>query len=93
MERAVVSYAAARNPYTASCMTHRSQQKVSHYPNTTSTSDCVPTHRWSTSLPAPDTNYVCNLADGIDFNGPFLPDSTGDTSKSDVFLYHSNFFP
>eukprot|EP00957_Ditylum_brightwellii_P178275 13578172-Ditylum_brightwellii.AAC.1 len=56
MQRAVVSYAAARNPYASSCVTHTSQQKVSHYPTTAST-------------------------DGTDFNTPFLPDSTGDTSK------------
>eukprot|EP00957_Ditylum_brightwellii_P158803 12087478-Ditylum_brightwellii.AAC.1 len=37
MERAVVSYAAARNPYATSCVTHISQQKVSNYPNTAST--------------------------------------------------------
>eukprot|EP00957_Ditylum_brightwellii_P177291 13506082-Ditylum_brightwellii.AAC.1 len=37
MERAVVSYVAARNPYASSCVTHTSQQEESHYPNTAST--------------------------------------------------------
>eukprot|EP00957_Ditylum_brightwellii_P140018 10669032-Ditylum_brightwellii.AAC.1 len=55
-ERAIVPYVAARNPYTSSSVTHTSQQKVSHYPNITSTSNYVTTHRWSTSPPAPATN-------------------------------------
>eukprot|EP00957_Ditylum_brightwellii_P188111 14320852-Ditylum_brightwellii.AAC.1 len=93
MERAVVPYAAARNPCVSSCVTHTLQQKVSHYPNTASTGEYVPAYRWSTGPPAPDTNFVCNLMDGIDFNEPFLPDSTDDTSKSDAFSYHNNFFP
>eukprot|EP00957_Ditylum_brightwellii_P190702 14517957-Ditylum_brightwellii.AAC.1 len=54
MERTIVLYAAARNPYTSSCVTHTSQQKVSHYPYIASTSNYVHTHRWSTSPPAPD---------------------------------------
>eukprot|EP00957_Ditylum_brightwellii_P053579 4059345-Ditylum_brightwellii.AAC.1 len=70
-----------------------SQQKVSHYLNTASTGDYMPTHRWSTNPPTPDTNPICNLTDGIDYNKPFLPVSTGDTNKSDAFLYHNNFFP
>eukprot|EP00957_Ditylum_brightwellii_P136020 10372715-Ditylum_brightwellii.AAC.1 len=37
MNRPVVPYAAARYPYASSCVTHTSQQKVSHYPNTAST--------------------------------------------------------
>eukprot|EP00957_Ditylum_brightwellii_P107887 8229803-Ditylum_brightwellii.AAC.1 len=37
MERAIVPYAAARNPYASFCVTHMSQQKVSHYPNIAST--------------------------------------------------------
>eukprot|EP00957_Ditylum_brightwellii_P199503 15207760-Ditylum_brightwellii.AAC.1 len=36
-ERVIVPYAAARNPYTSSCVIHTSQQKVSHHPNTAST--------------------------------------------------------
>eukprot|EP00957_Ditylum_brightwellii_P115809 8833368-Ditylum_brightwellii.AAC.1 len=55
-ERAIVLYTAARNPYASSCVTHTSQKKVSHYPNTASTSNYVHTHRWSTNPPAPDTN-------------------------------------
>eukprot|EP00957_Ditylum_brightwellii_P082724 6290025-Ditylum_brightwellii.AAC.1 len=55
-ERAVVPYTAARNLYTSSCVTHMSQQKLSHYPNTASTGEYVPTYRWSTGPPAPDTN-------------------------------------
>eukprot|EP00957_Ditylum_brightwellii_P197060 15012656-Ditylum_brightwellii.AAC.1 len=74
-------------------MAHMPQQKVSHYPNTASTGEFVPTHGWSTGLPAPDNDSVSNLTDGIDFNTPFLTDSTGDTSNSDTFLYHNNFFP
>eukprot|EP00957_Ditylum_brightwellii_P136402 10403458-Ditylum_brightwellii.AAC.1 len=46
MQRAIVPYAAARNPYTSSHVTHMLQQKVSHYPNTASTDKYVPTHRW-----------------------------------------------
>eukprot|EP00957_Ditylum_brightwellii_P144435 11002257-Ditylum_brightwellii.AAC.1 len=92
MERAIVPYATARNPYASSCATHTTQQKVPHYRNTASTGEYVPTHSWSTSPPAPATNSVRNLTDGIDFNKPFLPNSTGDTSKSDTFLYHNNFF-
>eukprot|EP00957_Ditylum_brightwellii_P018854 1417156-Ditylum_brightwellii.AAC.1 len=84
-ERTVVLYAAARNPYASSHVTHTSQQKESHYLNTASTCNYIPTHRWSTSPPAPDTNSVRNLTDGIDFNKPLFPDSTGDTSKSDAF--------
>eukprot|EP00957_Ditylum_brightwellii_P101958 7771128-Ditylum_brightwellii.AAC.1 len=93
MKRAIVPYAAARNPCPSSCVTHMSQQKVSHYMNAASTSNYVPTHRWSTSPPALDTNSVHNLTDGIDFNEPFFPDFTGDTRKSDTFLHHNNFFP
>eukprot|EP00957_Ditylum_brightwellii_P039480 2986594-Ditylum_brightwellii.AAC.1 len=85
MERAVVPHAAARNPYASSRVTYTSQQKVLHYPNTASTGEYMPMYRWSTSPPAPDTNSVRNLTDSIDFNEPFLPDSTGDTSKSDAF--------
>eukprot|EP00957_Ditylum_brightwellii_P191436 14575275-Ditylum_brightwellii.AAC.1 len=59
MERPVVPCAATRNPYESSCVTHVSQQKVSHDPNTAST-------------------------DSIDFDAPFLPDSTGDTSNNDM---------
>eukprot|EP00957_Ditylum_brightwellii_P204875 15341162-Ditylum_brightwellii.AAC.1 len=36
-ERAAVPYAAARSPYISFHVTHTSQQKVSHYPNTAST--------------------------------------------------------
>eukprot|EP00957_Ditylum_brightwellii_P173749 13228397-Ditylum_brightwellii.AAC.1 len=68
MQRAVVPYATARNPYASSCATHTSQQKVSHYLNIAST-------------------------DGIDFNAPFLPDSTGDNSNKEACSYHNNFFP
>eukprot|EP00957_Ditylum_brightwellii_P204013 15337214-Ditylum_brightwellii.AAC.1 len=93
MQRAVVPYAAARNPYVSACVTHTSQQRVSKYPNTASTGEYAPTHRWSTSPPAPDTNSACNLMDGIDFDAPFLPDSTGDNSTKYAFLYHNNFFP
>ena len=92
-ERAIVPYAAARNPYASSRMTHTSQQKVSHCQNIASTRSYVPTHRWNTSPPTPATNSVRNLTDGIDFDAPFFPDSTGDTSKSDAFSYHNNFFP
>eukprot|EP00957_Ditylum_brightwellii_P122424 9334826-Ditylum_brightwellii.AAC.1 len=58
MQRVVVPYAAARNPYTgtSSRETHTSQQKVSHYPNTASTGEHAPMRRWSTSPPVPDTN-------------------------------------
>ena len=42
MERAVVPYAAARNPYASSHVTHTPQQKVPHYPNTASTGEYVP---------------------------------------------------
>eukprot|EP00957_Ditylum_brightwellii_P181628 13835651-Ditylum_brightwellii.AAC.1 len=90
MERAIVPYAAARNPYASSGVT---QQKVSHYLNITSTSIYVPTHRWSARPPVPATNSVRNLTDGIDFDVPFFPDSTCDISKSDTFSYHNNFFP
>eukprot|EP00957_Ditylum_brightwellii_P164227 12503050-Ditylum_brightwellii.AAC.1 len=45
-ERAVVPYAAARNPYASSYVAHTSQQKVSHYLNTASNCDYVPMHRW-----------------------------------------------
>eukprot|EP00957_Ditylum_brightwellii_P097512 7426654-Ditylum_brightwellii.AAC.1 len=69
-----------------------SQQKVSHYPNTASTRNYVTMHRWSTSPPALDTTSVRNLTDGIDFDARFFPNSTGDTSKSDAFSYHNNFF-
>eukprot|EP00957_Ditylum_brightwellii_P098408 7497666-Ditylum_brightwellii.AAC.1 len=55
-ERAIVPYVAARNPYASSSVTHMSQQKVSHYPNITSTSNNVPTHRCGTSPPTPATN-------------------------------------
>eukprot|EP00957_Ditylum_brightwellii_P159311 12126731-Ditylum_brightwellii.AAC.1 len=55
-ERAILPYAAAMNPYASFSVTHMSQQKVSHYPNITSTSNYVPTHRWSTSPPAQATN-------------------------------------
>eukprot|EP00957_Ditylum_brightwellii_P094951 7230746-Ditylum_brightwellii.AAC.1 len=84
MQRAIVPYAAARNPYASSFVTHMLHQKVSHYPNTASTSEFVPTHRWNTSPPVPD---------GIDFDAPFFPDSTDDTSNNDAFLYHNNFLP
>eukprot|EP00957_Ditylum_brightwellii_P187937 14308885-Ditylum_brightwellii.AAC.1 len=70
-----------------------SQQKVSHYPNTASTGEYMSMKRWSTGSPIPDTNSVCNLMDGIDFDTPFFPDSTGGTSNNDAFLYHNNFFP
>eukprot|EP00957_Ditylum_brightwellii_P042558 3222351-Ditylum_brightwellii.AAC.1 len=56
-ERAVVPYAAARNPYTSSYVTHTLQQKLSYYPNTASTCNNVPTHRWSAGPPAPAINY------------------------------------
>eukprot|EP00957_Ditylum_brightwellii_P193838 14760555-Ditylum_brightwellii.AAC.1 len=92
-ERAIVPYTAARNPYASSSVTNMSQQKVSHYLNITSTSNYVPTHRWSTSPPAPTTNSVRSLTDGIDFDAPFFPDSNCDISKSDAFSYHNNFFP
>eukprot|EP00957_Ditylum_brightwellii_P019376 1461608-Ditylum_brightwellii.AAC.1 len=92
MQRAVVPYAAARNPFASSCVTHTPQQKVSHYPNTDSTGKLVPTHRWNTSLSVPDTNSVFNLMDDIAFDGPFLPDCTGNTSNKDAFSYHNNFF-
>ena len=92
-ERAIVPYAAARNPYASSRMTHTSQQKVSHCQTIASTCSYVPTHRWNTSPPTPATHSVRNLTDGIDFDAPFFPDSTGDTSKSDAFSYHNNFFP
>eukprot|EP00957_Ditylum_brightwellii_P129432 9873684-Ditylum_brightwellii.AAC.1 len=74
-------------------MPHTSQQKVSHYLNIASTINYVPTHRQSTSPPAPDTNSLRNLTDGIDSDAPFFPDSTSDTSKSDTFSYHNNFLP
>eukprot|EP00957_Ditylum_brightwellii_P178759 13616219-Ditylum_brightwellii.AAC.1 len=93
MQRAVAPYVAARNPYASSCVTHMLHQKVSHYLNTASTGEFVSMHRWSTSPPALDTNSVSNLMDGIDFDAPFLLDSTGDTSNKDTFLYHNNFFP
>eukprot|EP00957_Ditylum_brightwellii_P191472 14577641-Ditylum_brightwellii.AAC.1 len=64
----MVPYAAARNPYTSSCVTYMSQQKVSYYPNIVSTRNYVPMHRWSMGPPAQDTNSVHNLTDGIDFN-------------------------
>eukprot|EP00957_Ditylum_brightwellii_P123452 9412076-Ditylum_brightwellii.AAC.1 len=81
MERAIIPYAAAKNSYTSSCVTHTSQQKVAHYPNTASTGKYVPTHRWSTVPSTPDTNSVRNLMDIIDFSQPFFTDSAGDTSK------------
>eukprot|EP00957_Ditylum_brightwellii_P103299 7872506-Ditylum_brightwellii.AAC.1 len=93
MQRSIVLYAAARNPYVSACVAYMSQQKVSHYLNTASTGEFVPTHRWNTSQPVPDTNSVCNLMDDIDFDARFLPDSTGDTSNNDAFSYHNNFFP
>eukprot|EP00957_Ditylum_brightwellii_P008685 659185-Ditylum_brightwellii.AAC.1 len=92
-QKVVAPYAAARNPCTYFHVTHTPQQKVSHYPNTASSGEYVPMHRWSTSQPAPDNDSSCNLMDGNDFNTPFLPDSTGDTSNSDTFLCHNNFFP
>eukprot|EP00957_Ditylum_brightwellii_P125940 9601061-Ditylum_brightwellii.AAC.1 len=85
MQRAGVPYVAARNCYASSCVTHTPQEKVSHYPNTASTGEFVPAHRWNTIPPVTDTNSVCNLAYSIDFNAPFLPDSTGDTSNKDAF--------
>eukprot|EP00957_Ditylum_brightwellii_P009887 746096-Ditylum_brightwellii.AAC.1 len=80
-------------PYASAFESHVSQQKVSQLLNTTHTkpSEYVPTHRWSTSPPAPDTNYVHDLTADIDFNKQFFPDSTGDTSNNDEFLYHNNF--
>eukprot|EP00957_Ditylum_brightwellii_P029778 2252404-Ditylum_brightwellii.AAC.1 len=45
IERVIIPYAAARNSYTSSCVTHMSQQKVSHYPNNASTCNYMPTHR------------------------------------------------
>eukprot|EP00957_Ditylum_brightwellii_P059178 4491172-Ditylum_brightwellii.AAC.1 len=80
-------------PYASAYESPASLQKVLQLPNTTHTSEYVPMHRWSASPPAPDTNYVCNLTVGIDFNEPFYPDSTGDTSNNDAFLYYSNFLP
>eukprot|EP00957_Ditylum_brightwellii_P098488 7503122-Ditylum_brightwellii.AAC.1 len=70
-----------------------SWQKVSLYPNTASTGEYMPMHRWSTSSPAPDINSVHNLMDDIDFDAPFFPNSTADTSNNDAFLYHNIFFP
>ena len=92
-EKAIVPYAAARNPYASSRMPHTSQQKVSQRQNLASTRTYVPTHRWNTSPPTPTTNSVRDLTDGIDSDAPFFPNSTRDTSKSDAFSYHNNFFP
>eukprot|EP00957_Ditylum_brightwellii_P077707 5905029-Ditylum_brightwellii.AAC.1 len=81
------------DPYTSAYESCASQHKVSQLLNTTHTIECVPTHRWSTSPPAQDTNYVRNLTASIDFDEPFFPDSTGDTSNNDGFLYQNNFLP
>eukprot|EP00957_Ditylum_brightwellii_P211402 15366134-Ditylum_brightwellii.AAC.1 len=43
--------------------------------------------------PVPDMNYVHSLTASIDFNKPFFPDSTGDTSSNDAFLFYNNFLP
>eukprot|EP00957_Ditylum_brightwellii_P115203 8786016-Ditylum_brightwellii.AAC.1 len=86
METAIVPYASAYE-------SRASQQKVLQLLNTTHTSEYVPTHSWSTSPSAQDTNDVRNLTAGIDFNEPFFPDSTGDSSNNDAFLYHNNFLP
>eukprot|EP00957_Ditylum_brightwellii_P209574 15362316-Ditylum_brightwellii.AAC.1 len=80
-------------PYASSCESCASPQKVSQLPNTTPTNEYVPVHRWSTSPIVLDTNSICNLMEGIDFNEPFFPDSTGDNSNKDAFLYHNNFLP
>eukprot|EP00957_Ditylum_brightwellii_P204159 15337944-Ditylum_brightwellii.AAC.1 len=77
--------------YASACESRASQQKMSLLPNTTRTSEYVPTHMWSTNPPAPDTNFVRNLTAGTDFNKPFFLDSTGDISNNDAFLYHNNF--
>eukprot|EP00957_Ditylum_brightwellii_P196561 14977067-Ditylum_brightwellii.AAC.1 len=67
--------------------------EVSQLSNTTHTSEYVPMHRWNTSPLAPTTNSIGNLTDGIDFNAPFFPDSTGNNSNKDVFLHFNNFMP
>eukprot|EP00957_Ditylum_brightwellii_P134579 10260178-Ditylum_brightwellii.AAC.1 len=79
--------------YASACESRASQQKVSRLLSTTHTSEYVPTHRWSTNPSAPDTNYMRNLTTGIDFNKPFFPDSTDDTSMNGAFSYHNNFLP
>eukprot|EP00957_Ditylum_brightwellii_P016031 1208164-Ditylum_brightwellii.AAC.1 len=66
---------------------------MSHYPNIASTGGFVPMYRWNTSPSVSDKNSVHNLMDGIDFDAPFLPDSTDDNSNKDAFSYHNNFFP
>eukprot|EP00957_Ditylum_brightwellii_P073445 5581173-Ditylum_brightwellii.AAC.1 len=73
-------------PYASVCVSHESQQKVSKHLITASTSEYVPMHRWNTSPPVPATNSICNLTDGIDFNKPFLSDSSGDNHKKMNFL-------
>eukprot|EP00957_Ditylum_brightwellii_P109035 8317615-Ditylum_brightwellii.AAC.1 len=80
-------------PYASACVSCVPPQKVSQLPNTSPTNEYVPAHRWSTGPPAPDTNSSCNLMDGIDFNKSFFPDSTGDNSNKNAFLYHNNFLP
>eukprot|EP00957_Ditylum_brightwellii_P210867 15365500-Ditylum_brightwellii.AAC.1 len=72
-------------PYASACVSHVSQQKVSQHLNTTHTNEYVPIHRWNTSPPVPDTNYICDLIDGIDFSKPLFLDSTGDNSNKDAF--------
>eukprot|EP00957_Ditylum_brightwellii_P165840 12626359-Ditylum_brightwellii.AAC.1 len=56
MQRSLVPYAAARNPYVPSNVTHKPQQKMSHYLNTTSTGEFMPMHRWNTCPTVPDTS-------------------------------------
>eukprot|EP00957_Ditylum_brightwellii_P059700 4532651-Ditylum_brightwellii.AAC.1 len=85
VQRAVVPYAAYRNPYASSYKTQTSQQKVSHYPITASTGGHVPSYTLSTCPPAQDTTSAHNLMDGIDFESPFFPYSTCDTGNNDTF--------
>eukprot|EP00957_Ditylum_brightwellii_P173370 13199969-Ditylum_brightwellii.AAC.1 len=80
-------------PYASACMSYASLQKVSKHPNATPTTEQVPMYIWSTSPPVPDTSSIHNLTDGIEFSKPFLPDSTGDNSNKDAYLYHNNFLP
>eukprot|EP00957_Ditylum_brightwellii_P138123 10528854-Ditylum_brightwellii.AAC.1 len=63
-------------PYAPACGSHVSQQKVSNHPNTASTTEYMPMHRWNTSPPVPDTYSIRNLTDDIDFNKLFLSGST-----------------
>eukprot|EP00957_Ditylum_brightwellii_P176469 13438884-Ditylum_brightwellii.AAC.1 len=74
-------------------MAHTSLQNVSQVPNTISTNEYVPIHRWNISTPVPATNSICNLLDGIDFNESFLPNSTSDNSTKDAYSYHNNYLP